>query len=413
MSRRSYRNIFSAPTVITTSSGSITASSATLYGNITSSGGANISGKGFYYSTYSDALNGDITIISGGEIGPFSSVITGLSPNTTYYYKAYAINSVGTGIGNVLNFTTSAGAPRVSCQVDSYTISSVTILGTVESDGGVTVTERGVCWNTTGNPTLSDTYRASGSGTGSFSITATRLVAGVTYYFRAYAINSVGTSYSEEVSVLVPAEMWELVFDAPFSTTLTDSINSKTGSTTNATYCASSAYRASLDSTNHYLQKTTQGMTNYKNLVYFIMSSTQYSSKFTAANKIKITYDIYTTFISGSGIEWYATPVAFGRMSSSSNTGNKFDASTINCSALTSGGYITYNTWYSIETVLDFTTSPFQSTTSNGTNTTTTTFTTDPRTNSTYKNYITMFPKQSTSTQAWAGRIKNLKIYVM
>ena len=67
----------------------------------------------------------------------------------------------------------------------------------VASDGGSTVTARGICWNTTGNPTMSDNVIPLGSGTGNFTGTITGLTEGVNYYVRAYATNSVGTSYSE------------------------------------------------------------------------------------------------------------------------------------------------------------------------------------------------------------------------
>ncbi len=72
--------------------------------------------------------------------------------------------------------------------------------GTVTSDGRAPVTERGVCWNTTGSPTVSGPHSASGSGTGDFTANMTGLTANTTYHVRAYAINSIGTSYGNEVT---------------------------------------------------------------------------------------------------------------------------------------------------------------------------------------------------------------------
>jgi hypothetical protein len=72
--------------------------------------------------------------------------------------------------------------------------------GNVTADGGATVTARGICWSTSQNPTVSDSYTTDGTGTGSFTSAMTGLNANTTYYVRAYATNSTGTTYGEEVS---------------------------------------------------------------------------------------------------------------------------------------------------------------------------------------------------------------------
>lgn len=72
--------------------------------------------------------------------------------------------------------------------------------GNVTSDGGTSVTARGVCWNTSGNPTTANSKTSNGTGTGSFSSSLTGLTANTTYYVRAYAENSMGTAYGTQVS---------------------------------------------------------------------------------------------------------------------------------------------------------------------------------------------------------------------
>jgi hypothetical protein len=72
--------------------------------------------------------------------------------------------------------------------------------GNITSDGGATVTARGVCWNTTHNPYITGNHTIDGTGTGSFVSNITGLTGGSLYYVRAYASNSVGTSYGNEVS---------------------------------------------------------------------------------------------------------------------------------------------------------------------------------------------------------------------
>ena len=72
--------------------------------------------------------------------------------------------------------------------------------GEVTSDGGTTVTERGVCWSVNQNPTTSDSKIANGTGLGSFTSSLTGLTPGTTYNIKAYAINSVGIGYSNQLT---------------------------------------------------------------------------------------------------------------------------------------------------------------------------------------------------------------------
>lgn len=71
--------------------------------------------------------------------------------------------------------------------------------GEVTMSGGSPVTQRGICYNTIGNPTLSDSYRFSSAGVGSFNVTLPSLSPNTTYYFRAFATNALGTEYATEV----------------------------------------------------------------------------------------------------------------------------------------------------------------------------------------------------------------------
>jgi gingipain K len=72
--------------------------------------------------------------------------------------------------------------------------------GNVTADGGATVTARGICWSTSQNPTIAGDHTTDGTGTGSFTSSMTGLTANTTYYVRAYATNSAGTAYGEQVS---------------------------------------------------------------------------------------------------------------------------------------------------------------------------------------------------------------------
>lgn len=359
------------PTVSTSSISSITANSATGGGNVTADGGASVTERGIVYATTQNPTTSNSKVASGSGTGSFTANMTGLAANTTYYVRAYAINSAGTAYGSQVSFTTSSGSTSINLPVtqnfastmptgwttqntgtsiterwsmsntanaggtayeakctyqnvnpgttrlitpavntvgvsqvtmsfrhmlDAYstgvtlrvqtsndkvtwtnstwsvattstniaastvtvnitsnlnsantyfalvaegnlyqidywyvdnisitagttgtpptvtttavsniTASSATSGGNVTSAGSATVTERGIVYATTQNPTTANAKVVSGSGTGSFTANISGLAASTTYYVRAYAINSAGTSYGSQVSFTTTA----------------------------------------------------------------------------------------------------------------------------------------------------------------------------------------------------------------
>lgn len=191
----------SMPSLTTSAISSITSSTAISGGNITNSGGSNITARGVCWST---SPNPNISLstktTNGTGIGSFTSTMSGLTPGTMYFVRAYATNGIGTSYGGELSFTTQNVPSVTTNAVTSITNTSAICGGNVVSAGGSTVTSRGVCWNTTGNPTIANSRTINGSGTGTFNSTMTGLSAGTIYYVRAYATNSWGTSYGSNVS---------------------------------------------------------------------------------------------------------------------------------------------------------------------------------------------------------------------
>jgi hypothetical protein len=192
------------PTVTTSQVTDITQTTATGGGNVTSDGGANVTARGVCWGTNHNPTVNSSHTTNGTGTGSFTSIITGLTANTTYYVRAYATNSAGTAYGAEVSFTTSQNVtvPTVTTsQVTDITQTTATGGGNVASDGNATVTARGVCWGTNHNPTTSNNiYTTNGTGTGSFTSSITDLLPNTTYYVRAYATNSTGTAYGTEVS---------------------------------------------------------------------------------------------------------------------------------------------------------------------------------------------------------------------
>jgi len=192
-----------SPTVTTDDITNITQTTATSGGNVTSDGGAAVTVRGVCWSTSQNPTTADNLTTDGSGIGTFTSSLTGLTAYTTYYVRAYATNSAGTSYGNEKEFTTlpNVTVPTVStAPVTNISTNSATSGGTVTDDGGAFVSARGVCWSTSQNPTLADPYTTDGTGTGSFISQLTGLTSNTTYYVRAYATNSAGTSYGNQQS---------------------------------------------------------------------------------------------------------------------------------------------------------------------------------------------------------------------
>lgn len=82
--------------------------------------------------------------------------------------------------------------------ISNIQYTTVSCGGEVTNEGSETVTERGICWSTSQNPTTADSKKSSGDGIGTFSVDITGLTENTTYYVRAYATNSVNTSYGEQ-----------------------------------------------------------------------------------------------------------------------------------------------------------------------------------------------------------------------
>lgn len=191
----------SVATLTTNLVSSITRTSAVSGGNITSSGGSMIIQRGVCWSEDPNPDIEDSLTEDGTGTGSFTSNITGLTGNKKYYVRAYATNSQGTAYGQETSFTTSPVLPSVTTSSPSPTsISTATGGGNVTNDGGSPILSRGICWHTSVNPTITNSRTIDGTGTGSFTSLMTGLAENTLYHVRAYAVNSEGVAYGQDLT---------------------------------------------------------------------------------------------------------------------------------------------------------------------------------------------------------------------
>lgn len=190
-----------APTVTTQACSSVTLNTATANGNITETGGAAVTRRGFCYKTGTsgDPTTSDSTTYDDGTFGTgaYTKGLTGLSASTDYRVRAYAVNSVGTSYGTTVQLTTTgADAPVVSTTTTTLLNRTVaTVGGNVTDQGSESVTERGIYY---GTDEFSQTNKlTSASGAGAYSIFLSGLTPNTKYYYKAFATSSIGTSYGD------------------------------------------------------------------------------------------------------------------------------------------------------------------------------------------------------------------------
>ena len=182
-----------------------------------------------------DVSSANISVSNGSK---YTFYFAG-SSTVSLYYEGSDLYSRGTAYhqGNMLSAVdflfevyivdgASITAPAVTnTNAASISTTSATLGGNVTADGGATVTERGVVYSTTDTtPTIGEagvTKAANGSGTGSFTESIGSLSPGTTYYYNAYATNSVGTSYGDQVSFTTRSATTVTVVDGNWSSAST------------------------------------------------------------------------------------------------------------------------------------------------------------------------------------------------
>ena len=161
----------------------------------------------------------------------------------------------------------SASAPTITTTNAISSITSCTATGGAAtiSDGGDAITAKGVCWSTSSSPTTSDNTSSDGTGDGDFSSSSlTGLNANTLYYVRAYATNSVGTSYGPEVSFTTLNTLPTITGSTPASRCGTGTVAlAATASAGDVKWYAASSGGSSLYTGTSYTTSSISSTTNY------------------------------------------------------------------------------------------------------------------------------------------------------
>ena len=227
------------PSLSTTPTSNITATSATSGGIIADDGGASITGNGVCWSiSENPTIEGSKTNESVGA-GQFVSNLTGLAAGTTYHVRAYATNAVGTSYGADMTFLTLGEAPACLVQAaTNLTATSATLNGTVNpNDLSTVVTFEYGATSSYGNTATASQSPVTGNTIVNVSFDLTGLNPALTYHYRVKTVNSIGTTYSEDMTFTTLGQApTAITTDATnktaISATLNGSVNANGSSTT-------------------------------------------------------------------------------------------------------------------------------------------------------------------------------------
>ncbi len=295
------------PVVITLPVEEITVSSAISGGNVTSDGGADVIARGICWSTSQNPTLNDNFTTDGEGTGVYTSDMTGLDDNTTYYVRAYATNSVGTCYGEEISFTTEEEIVTTAPKVTTIEVSDITEYtaicgGNVTEDGNADVTARGVCWSTSQNPTLEDSFTTDGEGVGEFTSNIVDLIENTTYYVRAYATNEIGTAYGEEYSFTTLKSVGLPKVTTKFAVNITQNSAECGGNVTDdgnsevvaKGICWSTSPEPTIDD-EHTVEGS--GLGEFTSILTDLTHSTLYYVRAYATNSVGTAYGIITYFI--------------------------------------------------------------------------------------------------------------------
>lgn len=178
----------------------ITYTTVQLTGTVTDEGGTEVTERGFCLNNTPNPTSANIKIVNGKGSGAFSTVITQLKEDSTYYTRSYAINGKGISYGKEFNFKTLAfKKPLVETSNPSnVSAKTATLNGNIADRGGAEIKEKGFLIGTDQNPIGKIEVKTSDSVKYNYELKDLKF--NTKYYFKAYATNIKGTSYGETLN---------------------------------------------------------------------------------------------------------------------------------------------------------------------------------------------------------------------
>jgi hypothetical protein len=242
------------------------------------------------------------TVLYYGTSSP--QLHSSLTSGTAYYYKLFSYDGSNYSSGVTGNGTTFDFPTVTSTAATNILYTTATTGGNVTNSGYTTITERGVCYSLNLNPTTSDSKVTAAGTTGAYSCNLSSLTMGTTYHFRAYAINSVGTSYGSDLTFTTGAPISTFPYLESFSATIPSYWSASEGvagasyhwapTTADATHGASAPYYGT-----HFMY------------LYVFLASTSYNPYYLTTPQFQLgasAYDLsYYYFLGANG--YTTTPV--------------------------------------------------------------------------------------------------------
>jgi hypothetical protein len=302
--------------------------SAVVTGTFDDHGGDKSTEFGFIWGKADDPEFGDVDIsynIIGTEMGSYSHVLSSLDPNTTYYARAFARNESETVYSNSIDFLTNAPPTPVSLATGSINIlgpTSVEVNGMILDDGGNTIVQKGVVYDTNTEPDLANclAFTNEGSGSMDFISIITGLSPSTTYKIRTYSITEIeDTAYSATIEFSTPAATVPVLGTAgttevrPYSASFQSSISADGGYPVTAKGVVFGTTTAPDLSNNVGYTDEGPGIGDFQSQITNLLPATTYFARTYATNELGTSYSNEVSFITttigdigpGGGIIFY------------------------------------------------------------------------------------------------------------
>ena len=263
-----------------------------------------VTSQGFVYSKTTLPKTDDLVIEKTGA--NISTTLTNLEQNTTYYTRTFFENPTGVYYGNQVIFTTAVGNALISLSnIRNITVNSVEANVSISSSGGGNISNKGICYSTSEQPTIDGDKAEAGSGSDAVSVTIQGLTNYTVYYLRAFVVNESGANYSDQQSFTTRDGLGTLTTNSISQRTTT---TAKSGGYITENGGASITVRGVCWSTtpsptiNDSKTEDGTGIGNYESSLTGLLPNTTYYVKAYSTNSVTTSYGGEISFTTRDGV---------------------------------------------------------------------------------------------------------------